>query len=61
MTDKKETALDAMSEKDYEIGTLEKCNEFAEERNYDLNSSKQPGYTFRQFLKNIFLGYLRHK
>lgn len=45
----------------YSIGTQEKYNEFVKKRNYQILEIKRPGYTFRQFIKNIFRGYLRHK
>ncbi len=62
MTNKKETALDAMAgEGGYSIGTQEEYDEFVKKRNYQIPEIKRPGYTFSQFLKNIFRGYLRHK
>ncbi len=62
MTDKKQTGLDAMAgEGGYELSTIEKYEEFNKKRNYDYTKIKRPGYIVSQFLKNIFLGYLRHK
>ncbi len=62
MTDKKETGLDAMAGNGgYELSTLEKYEEFNKKRNYRYTEIKRPGYTVRQFLKNIVLGYWKHK
>jgi len=62
LTDKKQTGLDAMAgDGGYSLGTREKYEEFNKARNYEYSEFKRPGYIFRQFLKNIFLGYLRHK
>jgi hypothetical protein len=45
----------------YELSTLEKYEEFNKARNYEYSEFKHPGYTVRQFLKNIFCGCLEHK
>jgi hypothetical protein len=45
----------------YELSTLEKYEEFNKKRNYRYTEIKRPGYTVRQFLKNIVLGYWKHK
>jgi hypothetical protein len=58
----KETGLDAMAgDGGYSLSTLEKYEEFNKKRNYRYAEIKRPGYTVRQFLKNIFRGYLEHK